>query len=54
MGEPARRAMTADEFLAWDDGTDTRHELVDGDDRGDGAADRRARHDRGQRRDRDR
>lgn len=30
MGEPARRPMTADEFLAWDDGTDTRHELVDG------------------------
>ena len=30
MGEPALRAMTADEFLAWDDGTDTRHELVDG------------------------
>ena len=22
--------MTADEFLSWDDGTDTRHELVDG------------------------
>jgi Uma2 family endonuclease len=22
--------MTADEFLRWDDGTDTRHELVDG------------------------
>lgn len=22
--------MTADEFLGWDDGTDTRHELVDG------------------------
>ena len=30
MGEPARRAMTADEFLAWDDGTDTRYELFDG------------------------
>lgn len=30
MGEPARRPMTADEFLDWDDGTDTRHELVDG------------------------
>jgi Uma2 family endonuclease len=30
MGEPALRAMTADEFLAWDDGSDTRHELVDG------------------------
>ena len=30
MGEPARRAMTADEFLNWDDGTDTRYELVDG------------------------
>ena len=22
--------MTTDEFLAWDDGSDTRHELVDG------------------------
>lgn len=30
MAEPARRAMTADEFMAWDDGTDIRHELVDG------------------------
>ena len=30
MGEPARRAMTADEFMAWDDGTDTRYELIDG------------------------
>lgn len=30
MGEPVRRPMTADEFLAWDDGTDTRYELVDG------------------------
>ena len=30
MGEPAREPMTADEFLDWDDGTDTRHELVDG------------------------
>ena len=30
MGEPARKPMTADEFLAWDDGTDTRYELVDG------------------------
>jgi Uma2 family endonuclease len=30
MGEPARKPMTADEFLAWDDGTDQRHELVDG------------------------
>jgi Uma2 family endonuclease len=30
MGEPALRAVTAEEFMAWDDGTDTRHELVDG------------------------
>jgi Uma2 family endonuclease len=30
MGEPARRAMTADEFLHWDDGTDIRYELVNG------------------------
>jgi Uma2 family endonuclease len=31
MAEPARRSMTADEFMTWDDGTDTRYELVDGD-----------------------
>lgn len=30
MGEPARKPMTADEFLDWDDGTDIRHELIDG------------------------
>ena len=30
MGEPVRRAMTADEFMNWDDGTDTRYQLVDG------------------------
>lgn len=32
MGAPARqpRRITVGEFLAWDDGTDTRHELVDG------------------------
>lgn len=24
MSDPARHAMTVDEFLAWDDGTDTR------------------------------
>src|SRR5215216_1828932 len=30
MAEPAQRSMSADEFLAWDDGTDTRYELVDG------------------------
>ena len=30
MGEPAREPMTADEFLAWNDGTDQRYELVDG------------------------
>ena len=30
MAEPAEKLMTVDEFLRWDDGTDTRHELVDG------------------------
>lgn len=30
MGEPAFQAMTADEFLTWDDGTDARYELMDG------------------------
>jgi Uma2 family endonuclease len=30
MGEHAPNRMTVDEFLAWDDGTDTRYELVDG------------------------
>jgi Uma2 family endonuclease len=30
MAEPAIRRMTLDEFLRWDDGTDTRYELVDG------------------------
>lgn len=30
MGEPALRRMTTDEFLRWDDGTDTRYELVEG------------------------
>ena len=30
MGEPALQGMTADEFLSWDDGTDTRYELVGG------------------------
>jgi len=30
MGERARRLMSATEFLAWDDGTDTRYELIDG------------------------
>jgi Uma2 family endonuclease len=29
-GERARRLMSAGEFLAWDDGTDTRYELIDG------------------------
>jgi len=28
MSDPARHIMTVDEFLAWDDGTDTRYELV--------------------------
>lgn len=30
MAEPARRAMTVEEFLAFTDGTDTRYELVGG------------------------
>jgi Uma2 family endonuclease len=30
MAEPAERRMTVDEFLAWDDGTPTRYELIDG------------------------
>lgn len=30
MSEPAERLMTVAEFLTWDDGTDTRYELVDG------------------------
>jgi Uma2 family endonuclease len=30
MAEPAIRRMTVDEFLRWEDGTDTRYELVDG------------------------
>jgi Uma2 family endonuclease len=31
MAEPATRKYTIDEFLAWDDGTDRRYELVRGD-----------------------
>ena len=30
MPEPAIRGMTVDEFLNWEDGTDTRYELVGG------------------------
>ena len=30
MAEPATRRMSLDEFLAWDDGTDTRYELWGG------------------------
>ena len=30
MAEPAQRRWTVEEFLAWDDGTDRRYELVDG------------------------
>jgi hypothetical protein len=30
VAEPARRLWTLDEFLAFDDGTDTRYELFDG------------------------
>jgi Uma2 family endonuclease len=30
MAEPAIRHMTLEEFLRWDDGTNTRYELIDG------------------------
>jgi Uma2 family endonuclease len=30
MTEPAAQLMTVEEFLRWDDGTDTRYELADG------------------------
>jgi Uma2 family endonuclease len=30
MADRAHKLMTVDEFLTWDDGTDTRYELVDG------------------------
>ena len=30
MAGPAEKLMTVDEFLRWDDGTDTRYELIDG------------------------
>src|SRR5947207_295668 len=30
MAEPAIRSMTLDEFLHWDDGTDTHYELIGG------------------------
>jgi Uma2 family endonuclease len=30
MAEPAIRRMTLEEFLRWDDGTDTHYELIDG------------------------
>jgi Uma2 family endonuclease len=30
MPEPAIRHMTLEEFLCWDDGTDTRYELIEG------------------------
>jgi Uma2 family endonuclease len=30
MAEPAFKRMTLEEFLRWDDGTDTRYELIDG------------------------
>ena len=30
MADAALKLMTVDEFLVWDDGTDTRYELVDG------------------------
>lgn len=30
MAEPATKFMTVDEFLAWNDGSDARYELIDG------------------------
>ena len=30
MAEPAIKRMTLDEFLIWEDGTDTRYELING------------------------
>src|SRR5271169_3503272 len=30
MSEPAAGRMTVDEFLAWEDGSETRYELIDG------------------------
>lgn len=30
MAEPAEKSLTVEEFLAWDDGTDRRYELVEG------------------------
>ncbi|HEY0837314.1 MAG TPA: Uma2 family endonuclease [Azospirillum sp.] len=30
MSDPARHRMTVEEFLVWDDGTDTRYELIRG------------------------
>ena len=30
MAEPAEKRWTVEEFLAWDDGSDRRYELVDG------------------------
>ena len=30
MAEPAAKRMSLAEFLEWDDGTDTRYELIDG------------------------
>lgn len=30
MADPAIKGMTVDDFLRWEDGTDTRYELVDG------------------------
>lgn len=30
MSDPARRLMTVEEFLLWEDGTDTRYELIGG------------------------
>ena len=49
MAEQAQRRMTVEEFLDWDDGTDTRHMLVDGAIVADGAPQQLSQRDCGQR-----
>jgi hypothetical protein len=48
MGDLADRRMTLAEFLVWDDGTDTRYELIRGAPRDHGAGLSAARPDRAQ------
>jgi hypothetical protein len=42
MAEPAVKRMSLEEFLRWDEGTDTRYELIGGLSGGNGAASRSA------------